>query len=181
MVMAQQLRQARLTRVHKLHVTVDADAAVSDHASLLRASLTLARAMPCVADVIVIGRFVTTTAVVAELRFLPHWWAIDLCLSGCECLLSAPEAQWPLARAPWLIPRSYTRWFFDTGDSLHPEEFETILANTPGDRTAQEPLVIEFCAEDPGSAYTKASRMQLSGLFPHVTVGMRYFHSEDDV
>ncbi len=104
---------------------------------------------------------------ITELRNLPHWHTqVVLCLHSAT-KLGLPVYTWPIARAPWALPRSYKQWGVHD-EELSPGELIAFLGNAPGDRTCEEPLTIILydCEWD----RTFLDSMARTGLFPHVRV-----------
>ncbi len=106
--LANHLRQlTNLKRVSTLTLlTSDVwDAPPSADATLLRASLDVARALPCEPGRMVVVGWYATEAVVAELRGLPSWRRMEIALTTVTRQLNASDIYWPLTRASMFIPR----------------------------------------------------------------------------
>lgn len=144
----------------------------TDQPKMLRANLAVLRALPCQAGVLSILTWSATPAVIAELRGLPAWsGTLDLRLRSGEKL--PMSGQWPVARAPQLIPRSYRAWRICCAALDKPDDSEQVAAfilNAPSNRTESEPLRIEVTDRTELWVAGVREQMESDGSYPYVSV-----------
>ncbi len=161
--LAAQLNRVLVTSIENVYLTMPPDTSSTDQPRLLRASLIIARALPCTPRMLHISGWVASDAVVSELAGLPHWQDITMALTSYMGML-AIDQPWPVARLPLLLPKSYRKWYID--DGLLPRELRALVLNMPVDRTAAEPLSVLF-DRDASDAVGAFNRQM---THPHVRV-----------
>ncbi len=170
-LLAKQLATVRLQAVSDFILTCDEDTPSAHAARVLRAGLAVARALPCEPRYICLVGWPATEPVVAQLTHLPPWsTAVALQLASCDELQG--KVAWPLARAPWLIPSTYSKWFVEVVQScVSQPEFEVFVWNAPSNRTKEHPLTIEISCETAEALAAEVDqRLRLAGTYPHVRV-----------
>ncbi len=123
--------------------------------------------------------------VIAELVNLPPWdCELTLELTSYKDMKLEGE-QWPIARAPSLIPPTYTTWRIDAQQEVEEEEddldeewegaampaaeVEAFVLSAPRDRTADNPLTIDLGEHHGALGGRLVERLDELGV-SHVTV-----------
>ncbi len=165
--MAAEMGFGVLLSVGEFSISLSPAAGPDDRLSALRASLAVARALPCTPDELCVRGWPATFEVMRELRALPNFHTLEVELvSGC---VEMPRGGWPLARLPLLLPSSYTKLIVRTTD-LWPEEVDALVFNAPTDRTAARPLTIALHGHSVGQVEEYNAELRRRGTYPHVTV-----------
>ncbi len=142
----------------------------TDHACFLRASLTIAAALPCEPQRVHVRGFVANSDVVAAFRQLPAWsnteLRLDLKSVGRKAFV---DYHWPLSRLPCFIPRTYKHISISEFE-LEPGELLAFMYGVPGDRTREQPLTVQVLGKEKHWVERVSSRIRYSGTFPYVTV-----------
>ncbi len=175
-LLGEQLRTVPIQSVSDFMLTCAKDVPRAHAPRVLRAGLALARALPCEPKYLCLVDWPATELVVQQLTHLPHWsTAVALQFASYGELPKDGESTWPVARAPWLIPSTYAKWFVEVSDTnLTMPEFKAFVRNAPSNRTVKHPLTIELCHAEHDVAASMAGeldqRLRLTGTYPHVRV-----------
>ncbi len=142
--LAERLRSVRVASIKELHLHPAANTSVHDEPRVFRALLLVIKALSCAGEALILDGWKATQELAAELRGLPTWPKLALCLKQPESPLPTHRRAGPLVQLLGLIPRSFTYVNIDRHAVRSEQELEALVLQAPADRTAQDPLSLVF-------------------------------------
>ncbi len=151
-------------------ISLAAGETVASQPRCLRAALGVLRAMPCAPWQVYIAGWFSTDENIRELQNLPHSRHLELALASQAVEGSEQHADWPLARLPHTLPRTFCKVALD-GRSLQQGEMRACVLNAPADRTSDQPLnFVLHGAQNSGLVAGLKATMERKDMYPHVSV-----------
>ncbi len=165
--LAQELGTLDITHVDKL--CISGPGSQNDQVRLLRASLTVAKALTCPVGTVCLLDWEATPAVSSELRGLPHWHS-ELVLGFKSSTDPTQPSHWAMSRAATLIPRTYHTWCLQRCECTL-EERTALVYSLPSNRTADTPLRLKLPFDQALWSASVQALLALDDSCPHITVG----------
>ncbi len=141
------LRRVRLSGLQTITVHSSGFFAPASQPGILRACLTVVNALPPCK--LVLSNWASTPPVIAELANLPPWSHITTFFKSplpdtdypvnTSADATSTDCPWALAKAPMLVPRSYTTWQVGATES---DDLKALLYNLPRDRNVGTQLSV---------------------------------------